>query len=155
MAAIFDETDKKILNLLQQDASLSNLELSKQVGLSPSACLARTRNLRESGVIKQYAAIVDEERLGMETVAFVLVNLSPLNRDTVNAFVEEMKRLPQVLECYTLAGTKDYLLKIVAKDMKAYRDYVVDAIMSLPYVSRMETSMVITTDKRELALPIE
>ena len=72
-----DNSDKAILRELQADASISNLELSKKIGLSPSACLTRTKNLRESGVIKQFTTIIDEKKLGMETLAFVLVNLTP------------------------------------------------------------------------------
>lgn len=152
---VLDNHDKAILSVLQRDSSISNLELSKQIGLSPSACLARTKNLREMGVIKQFTTIVDEKKLGMETLAFILVNLSPLNRETANFFVAEINRLPQVLECYTVTGNHDYLLKIVAKDMQSYRDFVIDYLMGIPGVNRVETSIVMQTEKRSLAIPIE
>ena len=152
---ILDEHDKAILNALQKDSSISNLDLSKLIGLSPSACLVRTKNLKELGVIKQFTTIVDEKKLGMETLAFILVNLSPLNRETANFFVEEINRLPQVLECYTVTGNRDYLLKIVAQDMQTYRDFVIDSLMGIPGVNRVETSIVMRTEKRTLSIPIE
>ncbi|MEN6565366.1 MAG: Lrp/AsnC family transcriptional regulator [Veillonellales bacterium] len=150
-----DNYDKAILKALQKDSSISNLDLSKLIGLSTSACLARTKNLKELGVIKQFTTIVDEKKLGMETLAFIMVNLVPLNRETANFFVEEVNKLPQVLECYTLTGSRDYLLKIVARDMKSYRDFVIDSVMAIPGVSRVETSIVMSIEKRTISLPIE
>ncbi|MEN6414281.1 MAG: Lrp/AsnC family transcriptional regulator [Veillonellales bacterium] len=150
-----DNYDKAILKALQRDSSISNLDLSKLIGLSTSACLARTKNLKELGVIKQFTTIVDEKKLGMDTLAFIMVNLVPLNRETANFFVAEVNKLPQVLECYTLTGSRDYLLKIVAKDMKSYRDFVIDSVMAIPGVSRVETSIVMSIEKRTISLPIE
>lgn len=155
MEHILDKTDKQILKILQKDSSISNLELSKLVGLSPSACLSRTKNLMEKGVIKKYTAIVDENKLGIETIAFITVNISPYNKETITNFTEQIKKLPQVLECYTMAGSKDFLLKVVAPNMHTYKEYVVNTLVSIPGISRMETSVVISTDKRETAIPIE
>ncbi|KLU66053.1 Lrp/AsnC family transcriptional regulator [Desulfosporosinus sp. SYSU MS00001] len=155
MAVILDDIDKAILRELQEDASISNLSLSKKIGLSPSACLARTKNLVETGIIKKFATIVDEKKLGMEVLAFALVNLSPLNRKTIHSFLEEVKRFPQVQECYSLTGSHDYLLKIVAKDMDSYRDFIIDSLMQNTIISRVETSMVMGIEKRTVYVPIE
>ena len=155
MANSLDNYDKAILRELQQDASISNLDLSKKIGLSASACLARTKSLIESGIIQKFATIVDEKKLGMETLAFVLVNLTPLNRDTIHSFLEDIKSLPQVQECYTLTGSHDYLLKIVARDMQSYRDFIIDSLMQNPAVSRVETSMVMGVEKRTVYVPID
>lgn len=155
MANSLDNYDKAILRELQQDASISNLDLSKKIGLSASACLARTKSLVESGIIRKFATIVDEKKLGMETLAFVLVNLTPLNRDTIHSFLEDIKSLPQVQECYTLTGSHDYLLKIVARDMQSYRDFIIDSLMQNPAVSRVETSMVMGVEKRTVYVPID
>lgn len=133
MSDNLDKTDKLILKELQKDSSISNLELSKRVGLSPSACLGRTKSLVKSGIIKRFATIVDEKKLGMEVTAFVLVNLSPLNRKTIHAFLEKVNNFPQILECYTLTGNNDFLLKIVAKDMDYYRDFIIDSLMQDAY----------------------
>jgi DNA-binding Lrp family transcriptional regulator len=155
MANTIDNTDKAILRELQKDASISNLELSKKVGLSPSACLARTKNLVETGIIKKFTTIVDEKKLGMETLAFILVNLTPLNRDTIHSFLENVNRLPQVQECYTLTGSHDFLLKVVAKDTESYRDFIIDSLMHDCSVSRVETSIVMKTEKRTVYVPVD
>ena len=152
---MLDGHDKAILRVLQEDASISNLELSKRIGLSASACLARTKGLVESGIIQKFATIVDEKKLGMETLAFVLVNLTPLNRETIHSFLEDIKKLQQVQECYTLTGSHDYLLKIVAKDMQSYRDFIIDSLMQNPAVSKVETSMVMGVEKRTIYVPID
>ena len=155
MAIMLDNTDKAILRELQEDASISNLDLSKKIGLSLSACLARTKNLIETGIIKKFATIVDEKKLGMETLAFVLVNLTPLNRETIHSFLEDIHRLPQVQECYTLTGSHDYLLKVVAKNMESYRDFIIDSLMQNSAVSKVETSMVMGIEKRTIYVPID
>ena len=155
MSDNLDKTDKLILKELQKDSSISNLELSKRVGLSPSACLGRTKSLVKSGIIKRFATIVDEKKLGMEVTAFVLVNLSPLNRKTIHAFLEKVNNFPQILECYTLTGNNDFLLKIVAKDMDYYRDFIIDSLMQDASISKVETSIVMCTEKRKIAIPIE
>jgi DNA-binding Lrp family transcriptional regulator len=155
MTTTLDNHDKAILRELQEDASISNLELSKKIGLSASACLARTKNLIEAGVIQKFTTIVDEKKLGMETLAFVLVNLSPLNRDTIFSFLEDIKKLPQVQECYTLTGSHDYLLKIVAKDMQSYRDFIVDSLMQNSSISSVETSIVMGIEKRTVNVPVD
>lgn len=155
MAVALDNKDKSILRELQEDASISNLDLSKKIGLSPSACLARTKNLVETGVIKKFATIIDEKKLGMEVLAFALVNLTPLNRDTIHSFLEDINRLPQVQECYTLTGGHDFLLKIVARDMASYRDFIIDSLMRKSVISRVETSMVMGIEKRTVYVPID
>jgi Lrp/AsnC family transcriptional regulator, leucine-responsive regulatory protein len=155
MAIIIDNTDKAILRELQEDSSISNLDLSKKVGLSPSACLARTKQLVETNIIKKFAAIVDEKKLGMEVLAFVLVNLSPLNRETIHSFLEDVNKFPQIQECYTLTGSHDYLLKIIAKDMESYRDFIIDYLMQNSSISSVETSMVMGIEKRTVSVPVD
>ncbi len=150
-----DQYDRAILNALQKDSSISNLDLSKVIGLSTSACLARTKNLRETGVIKQFTTVIDEKKIGLDMIAFIMVVLSPLKRDVVDFFLEQINSIPQVLECYTIAGSRDYLLKVATKDMQSYKDFVLDSLMVIPGVSRIEANIVINTDKRTLSLPIE
>ena len=150
-----DNSDKAILRELQADASISNLELSKKIGLSPSACLTRTKNQRESGVIKQFTTIIDEKKLGMETLAFVLVNLTPMNRDSIQLFMEDVNNYPQIQECYTLTGSHDFLLKIVAKDTQSYRDFIIDNLTANPIISSVESLVVLGVEKRTTSIPVE
>lgn len=150
-----DNSDKAILRELQADASISNLELSKKIGLSPSACLTRTKNLRESGVIKQFTTIIDEKKLGMNTIAFLLVNLAPMNRDSIKSFMEDVNRYPEIQECYTLTGSHDFLLKIVARDTQSYRDFIIDNLTASPIISSVESLVVLGVEKRTTSVPVE
>lgn len=155
MPSDFDNCDREILDLLQKDPSISNIELSKKIGLSPSASLSRTKRLRELGVIKQYAAIIDEKRVGLEIVAFTFVNLSPHNRKTANAFISKVEETPQILECYNITGNWDYLLKIVAHDIASYRNFIMDSLLEFPGVNKIDTNLVLGTDKRSFYLPVD
>lgn len=155
MEISLDTQDKAIIHALQEDSSISNLELSKKIGLSPSACLTRTKNLKEQGVIKQYTAFVDEKQLGVELIAFTMVNLSPLNREIANHFLATINEIPNVLECYTVTGSRDFLLKVVAKDIATFRDFIIDTIMAIPGVDKVETSIVMNRDKCTLTIPID
>ncbi|MEL1135146.1 Lrp/AsnC family transcriptional regulator [Desulfitobacterium sp. THU1] len=155
MDITLDAFDKAIINALQEDSSISNLELSKMIGLSPSACLARTKNLKEQGVIQHYTVFVDEKRIGIELIAFTMVNLSPLNREIANNFLATINEIPNVLECYTVTGSRDFLLKVVAKDISSFRDFIIDTIMAIPGVDKVETNIVMNTDKRTLTIPLD
>lgn len=154
MVLDFDNYDKEIINILQSDSSISNIELSKKIGLSPSACLGRTKRLKELGIIKQYAAIIDEKKVGLEIVAFTFVNLSPHNRNTANVFLSKVKETPQILECYNITGNWDYLLKIVSHNIATYRDFVIDSLLEFPGINKVETNIVLCTDKQSFYLPI-
>ena len=155
MDVSIDNSDKAILRELQKDASISNLELSKKIGLSPSACLTRTKNLRESGMIKQFTILVDEKKLGMEMQAFALVNLVNMKQETIEAFLKDVQKFPQIQECYTLTGSHDYLMKIVARDPQTYRDFVTNSLTSNAAVDTVETLVVLGVDKRTTAIPVE
>lgn len=156
MAVIhLDEHDKEILRYLQEDSSISNIELSKKIGLAPSSCLLRVKNLKEQQLIKQYTAIVDEKMLGFEITCFAKVAMQPLNRETSAVFISEATKIPEVVEMYTITGDNAFLLKIVAKSFQHYRDFVFDKLLSIPSVSNIETSIVIGTEKVTSCIPIE
>ena len=95
----FDGYDKRIIELLQEDASISNVDLAKKIGLAPSSCLIRVKNLKENNVIKSINANVDEKLLGFEITCFAKVFMSPLNRETTSVFINEVKKIPEVIEC--------------------------------------------------------
>lgn len=151
----FDNCDREILDILQTDPSISNIELSKKIGLSPSACLSRTKRLEEVGVIKQYATIIDEKKVGLEIIAFTFVNLSPHNRKTASAFLLKVKETPQILECYNITGSWDYLLKVVSRDIASYRNFIMDSLLEFPGVNKIDTNLVLGTDKQSFYLPID
>jgi len=149
-----DETDFDILAHLQSDATMTNAELAKKIGLSPSACLGRTRRLREAGVIRRYAAILDEEKVGLEVVTYVFVSLTPHDRATTEAFLARVREIPSITECHNISGVHDYLLKIVAPSMHAYRNFVIDTLIEVPGVGKVESSVVLSTEKQSFQLPL-
>ena len=150
-----DEYDKKIVRLLQQDSSISNIDLSKKIGLAPSSCLLRVKNLKEQKVLKQFTAIVDEKLLGYEIICFAKVYMQPLNRDTSAQFISQVHQIPEITECYTITGEASFLLKIVAKNFEYYRNLVFDKVLSLPFVSNIDTSIVVSKEKNTNAIPME
>lgn len=150
-----DDYDKNIIRILQEDSSISNIELSKRIGLAPSSCLLRVKNLKEQKVLKQFTAIVDEKILGYEITCFAKVSMQPLNRETSTAFIEEVKKIPEVTECYTITGEAAFMLKIVAKSFQYYRNFVFDKLLSVPHVSNIETSIVVGTEKKTNNIPLE
>lgn len=156
MAVIhLDEYDKKIITLLQEDSSISNIELSKKIGLAPSSCLLRVKNLKEQKVLRQFTTVVDEKILGFEITCFAKVAMQPLNRETSNAFIEAVKDIPEVVECYTITGEAAFLLKIVAKSFQYYRNFIFDKLLSVPHVSNIDTSIVVGTEKKTNIIPLD
>lgn len=150
-----DDYDKKILELLQEDASISNIELSKKIGLAPSSCLLRTKNLREHKIIKKYTAILDQTMLGYEVTAIAKVYMDKLNREIATTFIEEMYKIPQVVECYTITGDCAYILKVFAKDLKFYRDFIINKIMSIQGVNYIDSMIVVGVEKETTAIPLD
>lgn len=150
-----DSTDRAILHLLQTEGALANTTLADRVGLSASACLSRTRRLREERIIQQTVAIVDEKKVGLETVVFTFVTLSPHNRQMAEAFVQSVQEAGWVLECHNITGSWDYLLKVVAEDIASYRDFVLDELLDMPGVQKVETLVVLRTEKRNFSLPMD
>ena len=149
-----DKYDKKILEYLQEDGSISNLELSKRIGLAPSSCLLRTKALREAGIIKKTSVIIDEKKVGYGIVAYARVTVEKLAREVSDNFVKVVQNIPQVVECYTITGDSSFLLKIVAKDLKEYRDFVVDKIMAIDNVSNVVSSLVADQNKITTVYPL-
>ena len=116
----FDATDARILNVLQKRGRISNADLSEAVNLSASACHRRVQRLEEAGIIRDYVALLDPRKLGRPTVVFVEITLSGQADEVLDAFEREVKLIPDVLECHLMAGTADYLLKVVAEDTEDF-----------------------------------
>lgn len=150
-----DSYDKKIVELLQEDSSISNIELSKKIGLAPSSCLLRVKNLKEQKIIKQFTAVVDEKRLGFDVTCFAKVYMHPLNRETSSNFIAAAKEIPEIVECYTITGDAAFLLKIVAKSFEYYRDFVFDKLLNVPCVSNIDTSIVVGAEKKTNVIPLD
>ncbi|MBV6513096.1 MAG: Leucine-responsive regulatory protein [Ignavibacteriaceae bacterium] len=150
-----DETDIKILNILQTDAHITNLNLAKEVGISPPTMLERVRRLESSGIIKKYIALVDAEKVGQNITAFVQVSLAVHQMNSVDEFRRSIDELDEVLECYHISGEDDFLLKVTVRSIKEYERFVLEKLSMLKGVSKVKTNFCLSVFKHETKLTIE
>ncbi len=139
---VLDRTDGEILRLLQNDGRMANKALARAVGLAPSSCLARVRRLVDSGVITGFHAEVDRGRLGQGLEAIVAVRLERHHRDEVEAIIDYVLTLPEVVSVTHVAGPTDLLVHVAVRDSAHLRDLMMDAFTTRPEVARFETSLV-------------
>lgn len=149
-----DDIDVKILQILQLDSDVPNNRLAKRVGLSPSSVLNRVRRLKREGYIRKCVAILDEEKIGKSTTAYVFVTLSPHKPAVARSFVTKIQGNPHVTECSHITGEADFLLRVVARDIPEYRDVLLETIISMPEVETVRTWFVLKTEKRDTRFPI-
>lgn len=140
---LLDRTDKRLLDLLQKDASLSNLELADQVGLSPSPCSRRVKALEESGIIKGYRALLDAKKLGLDLMALIQISMDKHIPERFDLFESELQACPEVLECYLITGqSADYVLKVLVEDMDAYQQFLLGKLTRIEGVTGVHSSFV-------------
>ncbi|MFD2738229.1 Lrp/AsnC family transcriptional regulator [Sulfitobacter aestuarii] len=149
-----DEIDRRILRALQRDGRMSNADLSEVVHLSPSACHRRVQRLEKDGLIDSYVALLDPRKLGVPTIVFVEITLQGQADDLLDAFEKSVARIPDVLECHLMAGTADYLLKIVAEDTEDFARIHRQHLSRLPGVAQMQSSFALRTVCKTTALPL-
>lgn len=149
-----DKIDRKILSTLQDNGRLSNVELANSVGLSASACLRRVQTLESEGYIKGYSARLEPKKLGLGLVAFVQVQVAQDAEGQIEKFREKMLGLPQVVECFAVTGSFDYLLKVVAPDLESYEDFAMKQLLKTPGVKEVRSSFVLDQMKKSSALPV-
>jgi Lrp/AsnC family leucine-responsive transcriptional regulator len=147
--------DRQILEILQRQGRIPNVQLAAEVGLSPPAVFERVRKLEERGVIERYVALVDHRKVGLGTVAFVAVSLNLHQKDSIENFHGFVSECGTVLECYHIAGTEDYLLKIYSRDIDDYEHFLLNTLTKIEGIDRVKTMFVLSTLKRETALPFE
>ena len=150
-----DEFDLSILNRLQDDARITNVALAESVNLSPAPCLRRVRSLEQSGVIRNYTTLLDSEKLGWHVSVFIEVRLERQVVSDLRIFEEYVESYPEVMECYLMTGTSDYLLRVVAKDLNSLQAFITDRLASIPNVANMRSSIALKQVKYKTALPIE
>lgn len=149
-----DHFDRKILALLQDDARLTNNDISARIHLSPSQCSRRRQHLEEEGLIRGYRAVLDREKLGFPLVSMVSVTLATHNRDNARRFAELVSRLPQVQEAHALTGEMDYALKVVTPDLKMLSEFVNGVLLPHDSVQHVKTAIVLETLKEAGSLPL-
>lgn len=149
-----DETDRRLLRRLQRDGRLSNAELSAAVALSPSACHRRVRRLERAGIIGGYVALLDRGALGRRATVFVEITLAGQSDGAFDAFEAAAARIPEVLECHLMAGTADYLLKVVAADAEEFALLHRRTLARLPGVARMTSSFALRRVRETTEVPL-
>nr|WP_284438337.1 Lrp/AsnC family transcriptional regulator [Thalassococcus arenae] len=149
-----DEIDRRILRALQKHGRMSNADLSEQVNLSPSACHRRVQRLEDDGLIRDYVALVDARKLGLPATVFVEIKLSAQADEVLDAFEKAVARVPAVLECHLMAGTADYILKVVAEDTEDFARIHRQYLTRLPGVAQMQSSFALRTVFKTTALPV-
>jgi len=149
-----DAIDRAILAELQREGRLSNLELAQRVHLSPSACLRRVKALEDSGVIAQYVAMVNPRAVGKHCVSFTIINLETMNTPQLEAFEQAVRDQPEVLDCFYVAGSNDYLIRFAYRDAEDLERFHSDVLMRLPGVARSNSLLVLRTVKKTTALPL-
>lgn len=151
---IIHDVDARILQLLQEDGRISNADIARRVGLSPPSILQRVRKLEDQGYVREYAAHLEPEKLGYTLTVFALISLS-LHRDQpIERFQKAVQAIPEVLECHNVSGEFDFLLKIVARDMRGYEVLVREKLSKIDGIGKIQSCFVMGTSKNTTALPI-
>lgn len=155
MSVELDELDRKILDLLQQDATMATNEIAERVGLSQSPCWRRIRRLEEQGVIAKRSALLDPKALGFPVLLFVEVKMRPPTPSVLEAFEDAVQHIPRILECYKVLGDRDYVLKVAVRSMEDYEENVHSRLVRISTIWDMTTTMAMTTVKSTTELPLK
>jgi len=151
---MIDATDWKILSLLQEDARITNLELSRAIGLSPSPCLARVRALEKAGYINRYVSLLDSLKVGLKVSVFINVALERQVEKALELFEASIEARQEVMECYLMTGESDYLLRVVVTDIQALEDFILNFLSKIPGVGNIKSSFALKQVKYKTALPL-
>jgi Lrp/AsnC family transcriptional regulator len=149
-----DTYEKKILRLLQDDAALSNADIAERVGLSASPCWRRIDRLERDGFIKRRVALLDRQKVGLNAQIFAQVKLNAHGRANLDEFAASIREIPEVLECYVLMGSVDFLLRIVTSDIEAYEKLFFNRLSQLPGVQEVNSTVALSEIKSTTSLPI-
>jgi len=151
----FDDLDRRILAALQRNGRLTNVELAEEVGLSPSPCLRRVRLLEDAGVIERYVGLLNPHKVDAGFTVFARVWLKGQDEETVGRFTSAVLKLPQVLECHLMAGDCDFLLRVVAADLDAYRRFQVEHLGRIEGVQNIKSEIPMQKIKQTTELPLK
>ena len=149
-----DTIDRKIIAAVQEHGRITANDLAERVGLSPSPCARRLRLLEESGIIKGYTAVIDQKKVGLPISAFASIKLERQREEDLDRFAQAVARWPEVADCYLMTGARDYLMRIVVRDLEAYEAFLKDRLTRLDGVASIETSFALGQVKRSEILPL-
>ena len=149
-----DKTDRKILDILQANAKITNAQLALEIGLSPAPTLERVKKLESSGVIKSYHAQLDNGTVGIGVSTFVMVSLKGHNKENISKFVESINQIDEVIECHHTTGSGDFILKIISRDIPSYQQLMLEKVSNIDVVDNMQSMVILSTFKDSKILPI-
>jgi len=153
MSDKLDKIDLKILRILQDNSKITNLDLSKKIGLSPAPTLERVKKLEQSGVVESYHAKVNPQTMGLNVKTFVLVSLAWQKENALNNFLDKIKEIEEITECYIITGEADFLIKIVCRDIPTYEQLLFKTLSQIEEIERLKTLMTLSTVKDSKVLP--
>ena len=149
-----DPIDIRILNELQNDSSLSNVELAKRVHLSPSPCLMRVKALRDKGVIRNYVALADPKILGLGLNVFISISLKEQSKEALAEFEKRISEHHEVMECYLMTGDSDYLIRVAVADMGALEKFILEQLTPISGIEKIRSSFALKQVRYKTALPL-
>ena len=149
-----DEIDRKILEILQSNAKITNAQLSKDIGLSPAPTLERVKKLENSGIIKSYHAKLDTEKIGLVVHTFVQVTLKGHNKKNIDLFLAEINQVPEVIECHHITGSGDFILKVISKDITSYQRLMLEKVSEIEVVDSLQSMVILSTFKDSKVMPV-
>lgn len=149
-----DHIDHKILRHLQENARITNADLADRVGLSPTPCLRRLRRLEADGIIKGYHTEVDREALGVNVTVIILVKLEREDDKTLREFEAEIKKRPEVMECYLVTGKFDYFIRVLVPTLATYETFLSETILRMPNIATVESSFTLREVERKIVMPL-
>lgn len=154
MTEDLDKIDYLILGILQENSNITNLSLSKRIGLSPAPTLERVKKLEKNGIIKSYHAVVDPLALGLNVTTYILVTIGWHQENASENFLRQVDEIDEVVECTIITGDGDFLLKVICQDLRAYQDLLFNVLSQIPEVERLKTLMTLSTVKNKKVLPL-
>ena len=154
MPYTLDNTDRRILRVIQEEARVSNSELAERVGLSPSPCWRRVRTLEENGVIERYVPLVNAKAVGLPINVFATVTLEKQAESALELFEKAVKKRPEVMECNLMTGEFDYLLRVVVPDLAAYERFLMDHLTRIKGIASIKSSFSLKQVSYKTALPL-
>ncbi|MEP0368352.1 MAG: Lrp/AsnC family transcriptional regulator [Cyclobacteriaceae bacterium] len=151
MAYILDETDKKILNILQKDARITTKALADKLGLTTTPVFERIKRLEKNKVIDKYVALLDQRSIDRKLIVFISISIKNHTRSYLETFTKEMESIPEVMEVYHIAGNYDFLVKVMMKDMEAYQKFILTRLSVINNIDHVQSSFVLSKNKYSTA----
>jgi len=148
-----DQIDLNIIRTLQENCKITNLDLSKKIGLSPAPTLERVKKLENTNVISSYHATVNSQSIGLSVKTFVLVSLAWSKENALDNFIEKVSKIDAITECYVITGEADILIKVVCKDIASYEEILFKTLSKIEEIERMKTLMTLSSIKDSKVLP--